>query len=51
MKLELSAQIHSTRHIHLGNRAKEAILAAFGTLLPYAIAALGVFAYHEQWFK
>lgn len=51
MKLALPAQPHHPLHFHLSDRARELLLSACRTLLPYAVAALGVFAYHEQWFS
>lgn len=51
MKLALPhPQLH-TPHIHLSARAREVIFSLICTLLPYLIAAIGVFAYHEQFTK
>lgn len=52
MKLSLDLHPgHHTAHIHLGPRLRKALLAIISALAPYAIAALALFAYHEQYFR
>ena len=34
----------------LSDKARQVLIALVATLVPYAVAAIGVFAYHKQWF-
>lgn len=50
MKLALPAHTTPATHLQLPARSREWLFALCCTLIPYAVAAIGVFAYHEQWF-
>lgn len=38
-------------HVHLSTNARRWLYAALSAAIPYLIAALALFAYHEQWFR
>lgn len=48
MKLAIPAHTGQHLHIQLPERVRKILFSACMTLLPYAFAAVGVFAYHEQ---
>lgn len=48
MKLAVPAHTSHTFHLQLSERAGKLLFSLCVTLLPYAVAAIGVFAYHEQ---
>lgn len=52
MKLALDLHSrHHTRHPHAAPRLRETLRSLCSALAPYLIAALALFAYHEQWFR
>ena len=48
MKLALPSTHRAPFRIPLTERGREILLALVLTLIPYAVAAIGVFAYHGQ---
>ncbi len=48
MKLAIPAHGQHSLHIQLSERTRKVLFSLCLTLLPYALAAIGVFAYHEQ---
>jgi len=49
MKLAMHSQQFDPIRIHLSCKFKEVLLAITLTLIPYAVAAIAVFAHHRQW--
>jgi hypothetical protein len=52
MKTAIHTSIHHVEPIQfkLSDKARQVLIALVATLVPYAVAAIGVFAYHKQWF-
>ncbi len=52
MKTAIHTPIHHVEPIQfkLSDKARQVLIALVATLIPYAVAAIGVFAYHKQWF-
>ena len=48
MKLVLHTQIPAQSRLQLSAKAREVLFALTCTLIPYAVAAIAVFAYHGQ---
>jgi hypothetical protein len=48
MKATLTASHHHTHSIHLSENTRKILLGVLYVLVPYVIAALGVFIYHGQ---
>lgn len=48
MKLALHTQVPAQPRLHLSPRAREVLFALTCTLIPYAVAAIALFAYHGQ---
>ncbi|MDO6387131.1 MULTISPECIES: hypothetical protein [Uliginosibacterium] len=49
MKLAHPVHIPHGLHFTLSDRSRKILVAILSTLAPYALAALGVFVYHEQY--
>lgn len=52
MKATASAHLEHVEPIQfkLSDKTRQVLIALVATLVPYAAAAIGVFAYHKQWF-
>lgn len=52
--MRLATPTHHHIHlpqIHLSTSTRQWLQAVFSAAVPYLVAALVLFAYHEQWFK
>ncbi len=48
MKLAHPLHLPHALHFELSERSRQILFAIVCTLLPYVVAAIGVFAFHEQ---
>jgi hypothetical protein len=48
MKASLTASPHNPHSLHLGPSTRKILLGLLYVIVPYAIAAIGVFIYHGQ---
>lgn len=51
MKLAHPLEAHTSPRAHIASQRDDLLVALALTLLPYLVAAIGLFAYHEQWFR
>lgn len=48
MKIAHPVSLPHAPHFEIPERARKILFAIVGALLPYAVAAIGVFVFHEQ---